>query len=344
MQYLNWKYRENPNGFPVIWVAEDKGRIIGCYILNPVKLRIGQVLVMGAQAVDAAVDSAYRRVGIFKKLAVDAIAQAANDGVSIIYAFTNEISYKGSVRIGFRPMFTLPKMFKVFRISSLLEGRVPFSGSFLQKALGKMDAFQRINKTEISVESNYALKVRATRDFDSKFEAFWKEICKENNSLLVERDLAYLNWRYMNHPEKYYTTYVCEKNGEIVGYIVVNVEKAHEPYKLLVGNIIDLVTLPNMTNAAYPLVSASCDHFERESVDIAGCWMFRWHPFHSILGRFGFCDRYELLRRTASRSRNSSHFICYMNSKATIQAAIGSMQGPSKPHWWFIMPGDADFT
>jgi L-amino acid N-acyltransferase YncA len=349
MQLWAWKYTKNPHGFPVIWVAEDKGRIIGCYILNPVKLRIGQVLVMGAQPVDAAVDNAYRGGGIFKKLAVGAITKAAKDGVSIIYAFPNEISYKGQVRIGYRPMFIIPKMFRVFRMGSLLEGRVSLSGSFLQKALGMMDAFQRINKEKISIESNYGLKVRVIRDFDSRFEAFWKEICKENNSVLVERDLAYLNWRYIKHPEKHYTTYVCEKNGEIVGYVVVNVEKNVSierggTNKLSVGNIIDLLTLPNMTNAAYPLVSASCGHFDREGVDIAGCWMFRWHPFYPILRKFGFSDCYELLRRTASRSKSDSYLICYVNSQTTIQGAVRSMRSPSKPCRWFLMQGDADYT
>ena len=89
MKYWDWKYTKNPHGFPVIWLAEDKGRIVGCYILNRVKLRIGQDLVMGAQSVDAAVDDAYRGGGIFKKLAVGGIAQAAKDGVSLIYAFPN---------------------------------------------------------------------------------------------------------------------------------------------------------------------------------------------------------------------------------------------------------------
>jgi predicted N-acetyltransferase YhbS len=349
MEYWGWKYSQNPHGSPIIRVAEDKGRIIGCYILNPVKIRIGQVLVMGAQAVDAAVDNAYRGGGVFKKLAVGAIAQAEKDGVSFIYAFPTEISYKGQVRIGYRPMFILPKMFSVFRIGSLLEERVRLSGSFLQKTLDMVDSFQRISKQKIRFNSNYGLKVRVLGDFDSRFEAFWKEICRENNGVLVERNLDYLNWRYMKNPEKHYTTYVCEKNGEIVGYVVVNVEKTvsierEGTDKLSVGNIVDLLTLPNMTTAAYSLVSAACDHFEHESVDIAGCWMFRWHPLHKILRKFGFSEYYELLRRTASRSKYGSYLICNLNSKATLQGAIRSMRSPSKHCWWYIMQGDADFT
>jgi hypothetical protein len=200
MQLWDWKYTKNPHNFPIIWVAEDARKIVGCYILNPVKLRIGQVLVKGAQSVDAAVDNAYRGGGIFKKLAVGAIAQAAKDGVSLIYAFPNDISFKGQVRIGYHPMFIIPKMFRVFRMGSLLEGSLRLRDPFLQKTVGKMDAFQRINKKKMSVESNYGLNVRMITNFDSRFEVFWREICKENSSVLVDRDLAYLNWRYMKHP------------------------------------------------------------------------------------------------------------------------------------------------
>lgn len=349
MQIWDWKYAKNPHGSPIIWVAEDKGRIVGCYILNPVKLRIGSTLVMGAQPVDAAVDNAYRGGGVFKKLAANAIAEAAKKRVSLIYAFPTDISFKGQIRIGYHPAFIIPKMFSVFRISSLIKERVHFDNSFIQKGLGIIDAFLSVSKRRINIESNSGLKVIAIKDFDSRFDLFWEEICKENNNVLVERDLVYLNWRYMKHPEKRYITYACEKNGAIVGYIVVNVEKnatseSEGTNGLSVGNIVDLLTLPKMTNAAHPLISAACNHFENEHVDIAGCWMFRWHPFYSILRRFGFSNLYEMLRRSAYRSKDDSHIICFVNSKTVIQQAVRSMLNPSTDHWWFITQGDADYT
>jgi N-acetylglutamate synthase-like GNAT family acetyltransferase len=345
----DWKYIKNPHGSPIIWVAEDKGRIIGCYILNPVKLRIGSTMVMGAQPVDAAVDNAYRGGGIFKKLAVGAIAEAAKEGVSLIYAFPTEISFKGQVRIGYIPMLIIPKMFNVFRVRSLLRERVHFSNSILQKGLEMVDTFQRIRRQKVRIGSNYGLKVRLIKEFDSRFEAFWGKIYSENHNVLVERDVAYLNWRYLKHPEKHYTIYVCEKDGAIVGYVVLNVEKNVSIERegngsLSVGNIIDLMTLPNMTNAAYSLISAACCHFENQNVDVAGCWMFKWHPYRAILRKFGFSDWYELLRRSASRSKDDSHIICYVSSKGAIQEAIGSMRSPSKRHNWFITQGDADYT
>lgn len=346
IQYWVWKFKKNPHGSPEIWVAEDNGKIVGCYILNPVRLTIGQVSVMGAQSVDAAVDEAYRGAGIFKRLAVSAITNAAKEGVALIYAFPTEIAYKGQVRIGYRSVSVIPKMVKVLCMSSLFEEQ-SFNSLFLRRILGIMRTHRRIRRAKISSRPNDGLVIRGIRSFDSRFETFWTETKQKNRDILVERDQAYLQWRYTEHPEKQYTTYVCERHDEIVGYAALSVEKnvsmeRGRASRLSVGNIIDLVTLPNMTDAAHALVSASCDYFEREAVDIARCWMFRWHPFHKILGKFGFSEHYELLRRAVFRPRYNAQLICYVNSKATIQEAIRSMRNQSKPRW-FIMQGDADY-
>jgi predicted N-acetyltransferase YhbS len=347
LELWDWKYTRNPNGSPLIWVAEDKGKIVGSYILNLVKLRIGQSLVMGAQSVDAAVDNAYRGGGIFKKLAANAIAQATKEGIELIYAFPNEISYRGQVRLGYHPMFIIPKMHRIFRIGSLFEGRLNREGSLYKKAVGIVDSFQRGRKKNI-VESDYMVQIRLIKEFDSRFEVFWKEIIKANNYVLVERDLGYLKWRYMKNPEKHYTTYVCEKDERIVGYIVLSVEKilsidGKTSFRRSVGNIIDLFTLPDMNDVACPLISAACHHFEHEQVDIAECWMGRWHPFYPMLTKFGFSDYYELLRRTASHSKISSYLIYYVNSQTAFNKAIKSIQSPNKSCWWYIMQGDSDF-
>lgn len=346
IQYWVWKFEENPHGSPEIWVAEDNGKIVGCYILNPVRLTIGQVSVMSAQSVDAAVDEAYRGAGIFKRLAANAIARAAKEGVALIYAFPTEIAYKGQVRIGYRPAFVIPVMVKVLHMSSLLE-KQSFNSLFLKKFLGIMRPPQRTGRAKINSRPNDGLVVREISGFDSRFETFWTEIKQKNRDILIERDQAYLEWRYTEHPEKQYTTYVCERHDKIVGYAVLSVEKnvsmeRGRAGRISVGNIIDLVTLPNMTDAAHVLISASCDYFEREAVDIARCWMFGWHPFHKTLRKFGFSEQYELLRRAVFRPRYNAQLICYVNSKATIQEAIRSMRNQSKP-CWFIMQGDADY-
>jgi len=346
-RYWAWKYQRNPHGSPIIWVAEDRGRIVGCYILNPVRMSVGRVSAMGAQSVDAAVDSAYRGAGIFKKLAVGAITTAAEKGVALVFAFPTEIAYRGQVRIGYYPVFVIPKMFKVLRIGSFLEDQSS-SNIFLKKVLAIMRPLQRGRGANIRPKPNDGLMVSETRNFDSRFSAFWRKVNEKNSNILIEREPAYLKWRYTDHPEKQYTTYVCERHDEIVGYVVLSVERNMSLVRgragsLSVGDIVDLLTVPSQTNVASMLVSASCDYFEREEVDIARCWMAGWHPFRKILRKFGFSEHYELLRRAVLRPKYNEQLICYVTSKATIQEAFRLKQDKSKLYW-FIMQGDADYT
>ncbi|MCL4429605.1 MAG: GNAT family N-acetyltransferase, partial [Chloroflexi bacterium] len=304
-QYWTWQYEENPNGSPITWVAEDNGKIVGCYNLIPTKIRIGQTSTKGAQAVDAAVDKSYRHAGIFKKLATNAIAQAKQEEIALVYAFPNEYSYRGQVRIGYRPMSIIPKMYKVFHLDSVFE-EYGFKGLLAQKAANLMEVIQRITETMTNPELINSYYVKKIKDFDSRFDIFWSKIKESNNKILVERDATYLRWRYSRHPEKRYTTYICEKNGEIAGYIILSLEKnvsfeGKGAGKLSVGNIVDLLTLPDATDAAYLLISAACAYFERENVNVASCWMFSRFSYHTILKKFGFSDYFELFRRAILR-------------------------------------------
>lgn len=340
-EYWDWKYSENPHGLPLIWVAEDKGKIVGCYILNPVRIRLGRISVLGAQSVDAAVDTAYRGAGIFKKLAINAITQASKEGIAITYAFPTEVAYKGQVRIGYQPMFVLPKMHKILRMYRLVEEQL-FTKSYLRKFSNILRLYEKISRQRVRVASNDNLTVKKLNNFDSRFEVFWKRICEKNANILVERDLAYLRWRYFKHPEKSYIVYVCEENSEVVGYSVLSVEKnvsleRDKLGKLSIGNIIDFLTLPNMSHAGLQLVSRSLDYFAHENVDVVGCWMFKRHPYYSILRKFGFSQFYELLRQARAQ------FIIYVNSKVALLKALESKPAQTKLNW-FIMQGDADYT
>lgn len=345
-EYWAWKYKQNPHGHPLIWVAEDKGRIVGCYILNPVKIRLGRISILGAQSVDAAVDTAYRGRGIFKKLARNAITKASKEGIVVTFAFPTEIAYKGQVRIGYQPMFILPKMYKILNVSRLLEEQ---SDRFsLQKASNILKLSEKVSRRRVRVMSNEMLTIRRINYFDSQFEVFWKRICEENMNVLIERDLTYLRWRYFKNPEKSYTVYVCEENGEVIGYSVLSSEKKISTQrdrlgKLVLGNIIDFLTLPNRKYAGFYLISRSFDYFEREDVDIVRCWMFKNHPYYKILRKFGFSEYYELFRRAMSRPKYIDQFIMYVNSRVALRKALES-QPLRTQLYWFIMQGDADYT
>jgi len=344
-EYWNWKFERNPNGNPIVWIAEDEGKIVGCYILNPVRIRIGQVCVLGAQAVDAAVNTAYRGRGIFKKLAINAIKQASREGIAVTYAFPTEIAHKGQISLGYQPVFVLPKMYNILNLAQIVES--DRARSCLREASNILRLRERSSRRGVHAPSREKPAIRKISSFDSRFEVFWRRICEENSNILIERNVDYLRWRYFGNPEKSYSVYVCEENSEIVGYSVCSIEKNMTRQKYLdatlsMGNIVDLLTLPNKNYASVHLVSDMIDDFERKEVDIISCWMFKNHPYHSTLSRFGFSEYYELLRRGILRPKYLPQFILYINSRAVLRKAL-EVKGATRLYW-FIMPGDADFA
>lgn len=328
-KYWVWKYEKNPNGSPVIWVAEDNDKIVGCYSLNPVKLRIGKFSVKGAQAVDAAVHPHYRGAGVFKRLASNALAQASREGIALTYAFPTEIAYKGQLRIGYQAMFPVPNIFKVLSLRSLFE-KAEHTNVLLRNArfAGRFFPAKNLEKTN-TIEPT--LEIKRFEGFDARFDVFWANVCLENENLIFEKDAAYLKWRYIEHPENQYVLLVCEKEGNILGFIVVSVEREvslvrGEKGKFVIGNIVDLLSVRSDMKTVIPaLVSSANSYFQNENVDVARCWMSKCHPYYSMMQKNGFHRRYELLRRVLFHTKYKSQLIYYLNAKNVVDSALSSL-------------------
>jgi GNAT superfamily N-acetyltransferase len=93
-----WKFFENPDGNPIISVAEHGDQLVGQYALWPTRMRLGSSVVLGAQSLDTMTHPDYRGQGMFTILAEHCMKCAADRGVEMLYGFPNENSYAGFVR------------------------------------------------------------------------------------------------------------------------------------------------------------------------------------------------------------------------------------------------------
>jgi len=96
--HYQWKFHDNPDGSPVIAVAEDAGQLVGQYALWPTRLRLGSTAVLGAQSLDTMTHPDYRGQGMFTVLAERCMQFAAARGIEALYGFPNEHSHPGFVR------------------------------------------------------------------------------------------------------------------------------------------------------------------------------------------------------------------------------------------------------
>ena len=49
LKWWRWMYKDNPAGTGKIWLAEDDGKIVGQYAIVPVKVKIGNKVILSSQ-------------------------------------------------------------------------------------------------------------------------------------------------------------------------------------------------------------------------------------------------------------------------------------------------------
>ena len=306
-RYWEWKFEQNPHGAGRIWVSDDEGRIAGCYIWNPVRVRLGEATFLGAQSVDAAVHPDYRRQGLFTELARTAMEDETTEELALVYAFPVEAAYRGQLRIGFTP-------------------RVPVTA--VARPLLSTPVRRRVN----------GLIVNELTEFDSRFDAFSNN--RNGSELSVQRDAKYLQWRYRDHPTRNYDTLVCEANGEVRGYCVLSVEatKSH----LARGYIVDLQVLPGSEPAAALLGSQALKKLRSRGARVAISWLRPSGPEREGLASLGFSTRYESIRRRVRRDHYVTQFLVLENHGET-PSELSAGRGLADPPPWSLVPGDCDF-
>jgi ribosomal protein S18 acetylase RimI-like enzyme len=307
-RYWEWKFEQNPHGAGRIWVADDEGRIAGCYIWNPVRVRLGEATLLCAQSVDAAVHPDYRRQGLFTELARTAMEDETTEELALVYAFPVEAAYRGQVRIGFTPGVPPTAVARPLLNTPMKRRRVD------------------------------GLVVNELTEFDSRFDAFSNS--RKGWELNVQRDAEYLQWRYRDHPTRKYDTLVCEKNGQLCGYCAVSVEPTQR--HLARGYIVDLQVLPDAEPAAALLGYHALKKLRSRGARVAISWLRPSGPEQEGLASLGFSPRYESIRRRVTRPHYVTQFLVLQNHATTLSELLAG-RGLADPPPWSLVPGDCDF-
>jgi GNAT superfamily N-acetyltransferase len=97
-RYDNWRYLNSVGSMCPVTLAVDGENLAGAYTVWPIKIRLGDRVVSGAQSVDTMTHPNYRGQGIFTKLAEACYEISAAQGVEVLYAFPNPLSYPGFIK------------------------------------------------------------------------------------------------------------------------------------------------------------------------------------------------------------------------------------------------------
>jgi hypothetical protein len=324
LKLWDWKYRRNPAGQPFIRLAEDNGKIVGQYILNPVFINYRGQAVRGAQSVDTMTHPGYRRQTIFETLAKKVYEDAAQAGVALLIGFPNALSLPGftgkldwldvsAYHVRIMPLNPAAAM-RSFTANKFLQ----LPGTAALSRLGKV-VFRASPPPPIP-----GLKLTRISSFDGRID----DLClqaEKDAVISVKRNRDYLNWRYSAVPGTEYRIYLAELQEQILGYIVFRSQKLQGT---IVGRIYDLIVPQQHEGIAHQLVAKAIADFKQEK---AACILYRYIAgghMAQTLRRCGFFSLPFLGEKVRFISR-------------ALAPEIRAEELKNKKNW-FIQTGDSD--
>lgn len=282
----NWLYRDNHTGVFLIGLAEgEDGNLAGQCALLPVRMKVGDDTCLGAQSLDAVVHPAYRSQGIFTRLAAYTYETAAGMGVPLIYGFPNKNSHHllahrlDRVDLWDRP----PVYVRILDVEAVLRKRLG-DGLAPRAAVPLGRAALRLLGPRGDRALPTGCELVPVDRFDALLDALWASASAEFQ-IAVVRDHEYLNWRYVENPEQEYTKFVLQRDGDVVGYVVL---KCETKFGLKMGYVVDLLTLPGEPRLGEALVAAAVEFFEGRQMHIASCVMLGHVSYVRSLKKNGF--------------------------------------------------------
>ena len=303
--YHRWQYQANPAGQALAALASEgaAGRIVGQFGAIPVRVVIDGEERLAALALNVATDPAYRRQGMFAALGEASDKLMAQAGVSLAFAMPNANSFPGFLsRLSYSFAGDVPFLVRPVNLRRLVRSRLRVPLIPDVAALASRPFFPRLPHQP---REPAGVAVDIVTQFDEAFDDLWKRLRNRHRVMLV-RDAAYLNWRYVRIPLREYTCFAAHAGGALAGYIVLRVA---ELLGLRGGFVVDFVTEASERGrrAGEALLSHALAFFADEDVDLLATLMLpHTHEYRLLrsarfrpLPKFLLPQRFRLVARDA---------------------------------------------
>lgn len=317
-------YKENPaaGGKIWIWLADDNGRIVGQYAIQPVMIKIDGETIIGSQSLDTMTHPEYTHQGIFKTLANKVYREAERAGIHIVYGFPNKLSYPGFIkRLNWFDIANRQIVFKSYHWRNTIRLRV--KNKFLSRllAIGAILVFNKISVRTQRASMVEGLTITRISSFDKRIDGLWDRTSNQY-PIMVVRNKDYLNWRYCTVPDIDYLIYAAKKAEEICGYLVLRCILWEQTK---IGLIFDI--LAESEQIAQCLISKAVEQCEQEGVDLSYCSLIANKIYVKALRRNGYIALPFV----------KGYWFCAYSSLRHI-----SKEFLKDPNNWYIQIGDSD--
>ena len=282
-----WKYKENPtHAFPNTYVAEDKGKIIAHYAINPVMMKCEDNYILGSQSLEIVTHPNYRRQGLFKALARRVAEEAGDKGIPITYVFPNHRSYPIFTKMGWVHIFSFIVLAKVLNTKAV---SMKYSNNIAIRKIVEIALKMHALPFKFGSSPNTeGIIISDINSFDDSFSDLWVNVSRYYD-YIIKRDPKYLNWRY-SHPRETFKIYAAKKDRRVVGYVILKCKILPD---IRVGYIYDLFCDPNDNIIIECLISKSIKYFIEKKMDLVQICVLKNHSYYRICKKYGFLKRSE---------------------------------------------------
>jgi GNAT superfamily N-acetyltransferase len=218
-----WERRQGPAGEAIAALARETGseRPVGAAMAVPLKVRLSGKLRTAELLLDPVVDPDYPNSDIRVGLLSDVCSFSTEEGIAFSYGFPGQDFLSTLVnKGGFRDIGAVPLLIRPLNPERLA---LKTTGS---PVLGKTASIaKKIWRTPPSAPPQAGppgLEMVEVDSFDDSFAVFWDRV-QHRCPVMVVRDPAYLNWRYVDVPTREYTTFAARSDGKIRGFTVLGV-------------------------------------------------------------------------------------------------------------------------
>jgi hypothetical protein len=276
---FEWLYWRNPDGEALAWIVEDAaGRAVGMAAAFPRRVRIhgraGRAWVLG----DFCVDDDHRTLGPAVQLQRACLAGVAAAGADVAYDLPGPRMLPVYRRLGIGPFGHLRRLAKPLSVDGRITAALPaaVTGIVTRAAdalLTLADARHAVPRGMEVVEEPGPCRTEYS-ELASRAGA--------HHGFCVERSATYLDWRYRSAPHRAYRLLAARRQGELLGYVVLDRDGA-------TGWIADLFAGDPAVIRA--LATVAIARFRGEGVATVCTAALDTHPWGAELGRLGFRPR-----------------------------------------------------
>jgi GNAT superfamily N-acetyltransferase len=239
-RFWDWHFLENPyverDNLPV-WIAKSGGRIAGQLAATPVELKIGDATQRAIWILDLIVHKNFRRRGIAGNL-VRMAEEFCPVGLGVNTAAQHSTELLEGR--GWKIPCNIPRYSKMLFAGNILPEIARFK--LLRGTFNFLSALARPRFDESMFAANG--KLRLLEKFDAAFDDLWRE-ASANWACVVARERRFLEWQFINQPDKKFEIIGYFDDGKLRGYSVVFVRKPHKSGAIQKASIADLCYHPN---------------------------------------------------------------------------------------------------